>query len=232
MQFKALAIGLTLFAAQSDSMAQDLEKRGLPCVAEICIGDGIAELSKIKWAQANNPIKIGNKAQLTSSHSLSEDDVRMLKATYPSPDEASPYLHERQFDTAALAILPRVAVACHTNELLGTYGAGTSTPTRVGISLMPSAADPSRQVWMVTTIMREFPTAVTNEQRAEITKLLNARYAKFGAGSQEHPNAKPGEGRFFPSGMTRFGFGLSLIRSADEGDRMKKHPACSSAKVG
>ena len=231
MQFKALAIGLTLFAAQADVHAQDPEKRGLPCVAEICIGDGIAELSRISWAPAHNPIKIGNKAQLTSTHALSDDDAKMLKAIYPVAAEAGPYLHERQFDTGALALLPRVVVACQSNELIGTYGAGSNTPSRVGISLMPSAADPAKQVWTVTTITREFPTARNNEERAEITKQLNARYAKFGAGRVEGPNVKPGEGRFFPSGMTRFGFGLSLIRSADEASRMQLHPACSATKA-
>ncbi len=231
MQFTALAIGITLLAAQSDSVAQNLGKRGLPCVAEICVGDGIEELTKIQWVPAQNPIKIGAKIQPTSAHSLTDDDLKMLRAIYPSAGEAAPYLHERQFDAGALAVLPRVEAACQSNELIGNFGAGTSTPTRVGISLMPSATDPSKQVWTVTTITREFPTAVGNEQRAEITKLLNMRYAHFGAGRIEGPNAKPGEGRFFPSGMTRFGFGLSLIRSPDEANRMKLHPACSGLKA-
>ena len=38
--------------------------------------------------------------------------------------------------------------------------------------------------------MREFPSATSNQERSEITKLLNSRYSKFGAGSQEHPSEK------------------------------------------
>lgn len=229
MTFKVLALALPLLAMQPHASAQDLEKNGLPCVAELCLGDGIAELSKIQWAPAQNAFKINNKAEATGSMKLSEDKLRLLKMVYPAAGDAAPYLHSNQFDSAALPALAKVVAACHANELIGTYGAGTSTPTRVGISLTPSATDATKHTWTVTTIVREFPTAVTNDERAEISNQLKARYARFGAGNSETPAARAGEGRFFPSGMTRFGFGLSLGRGANETARMLQHPACVSA---
>lgn len=229
MQFKALAIAMSLLACHCATMAQDLEKNGLPCVSEICLGDGIAELSKVQWATATNPIKLANKVQLTSAHVLTDDDIRGLKGTFPGAAEAAPYLFERQFDSKALPGLARVTAACQTNELIGTYGAAGATPTRVGISLTPSAADPSKQVWTVTTIEREFPGMLSNEQRSQINAQLKARYSKFGAFNSNIGTGRPGEGRFVPSGMTRFGFGLSMVRARDEAERLKMHPACGGA---
>lgn len=228
MSFKVIAVALTLTAAHASSMGQALEKNGLPCVAELCIGDGITELSKIQWAPAQGSYKVNNKVQLTLEKKLTDDDLRLLKTSYPVAGEAAPFLHERIFDASALPLLSRVVAACQTNELTGIYGANGDTPTRVGISLAPSMSDPSRQAWTVTTITREFPSAVSNEDRAAITKLLTSRYGKFGAGSRTVPD-RPGEGRFFPSGMAKFGFGLSLSRGADESTRLMMHPACSGA---
>lgn len=227
MSFKVIAVALTLCGAHATGMGQNLEKNGLPCVAELCIGDGLAELAKIQWAPAQSAYKVNNKIQLTAEKKLSDDDMRMVKSTFPMAGDAAPFMHDRIFDATALPVLSRVTAACHANELTGTYGAGTDTPTRVGISLTPSVADASKQIWTVTTITREFPSATTNEARAAISKLLTSRYGQFGAGSRAVED-KPGAGRFFPSGMAKFGFGLALNRGADEAARLMRHPSCSS----
>lgn len=227
MSFKVIAVALALCGVHAVSMGQSLEKNGLPCVAELCIGDGLTELAKIQWAPARSSYKVNNKVQLTLDKKLNDDDMRMLKSTYPVAGDAAPFLHDRIFDASALPILSRVAVACQANELTGTYNAGGETPTRVGISLTPSLAEPGKHIWTVTTITREFPSADTNEERAAITKLLTRRYGQFGAGTRTVED-KPGAGRFFPSGMAKFGFGLSLNRGSDEAARMMTHPSCGA----
>jgi hypothetical protein len=229
MPFKVLAVALPLIVLHAPGQAQTLEKKGLPCVAEICLGDGLTELSKIQWAPAQNTFKVNNKVQLTSGRKLSDDDLKALKATYPNAGDAAPYLYDKQFDSSALPLLPRVTVACESNELFGTFGSTSDTPTRVGISLTPNLSDPSRQEWTVTTIVREFPSAVTNDDKAAITKLLNFRYGKFGAGTLGVEEAKPGEGRYFPGAMNRFGFGLSLYRGHEESKQLKMNPVCGGA---
>lgn len=229
---KLFALALPLLAVQSTCMAQDLEKKGLPCVAELCLGDGLAELSKIQWTPAENAYKINNKVQLTSARKLTDDDIRSLRATWPYSGDAAPYLYDKQFDSNALPALAHVFAACESNELFGTYGGSGDTPTRVGISLTQSLTDPSKQEWTVTTIVRDFPSAKSNDDKSVITKLLNERYAKFGAGRTDVPPAKVGEGRYFPGGMTRFGFGLSLYRGNDEASRLKTNPICHAAEKG
>jgi len=231
MQLKATALALSLLALQPASFAQTMEKNGLPCVQEVCLGDSLTELAKINWTPAQTTFKINNKVQLTGARKLSDDDLRVLKASFPLSNEAAPFLHEKQFDAAGLKTLSRVTAACDANELFGTYGAGTGAPTKVGISLMPSAADANSQVWTVTSIVRDFPSAVSNEEKATITALLKRQYGKYGAGSLELPSAKPGEGRFFLGGSANFGFGLSMVRPADEARRLKAHPMCA-AKPG
>ncbi|MES2320493.1 MAG: hypothetical protein V4631_23695 [Pseudomonadota bacterium] len=230
MQFKAIVLALPLLALQPACLAQTMEKNNLPCVPELCVGDGMAELAKLQWVPAQTSFKINNKFQNTAERKLSEDDLKVLKALYPNAADAAPYLYEKQFDAQALAMLGRVTAACDANELFGNFGSA-GAPTRVGISLMPSAADASRHVWTVTSIVREFPDAATIEQKASLTTLLKRRYSKFGAGSTELPPAKPGEGRYFLGGMANFGFGLSMVRAPDEGNRMVKHPMCGGDKA-
>ena len=231
MQFKALALALPLLVLQPACFAQTFEKNGLPCIPEICLGDGLPELSKIQWAPAQTSFKINNKVQNTAERKLSDDELKTLKGLFPNAGEAAPFLYEKQFDSTALPALARVTAACDVNELFGSFGS-SAAPTKVGISLTPNLTDPSRQQWSVTSIIREFPSAVTIEQKADLTLLLKRRYAKFGAGSRELPPAKPGEGRFFLGGMANFGFGLSLVRAPDEENRMKAHPMCSVGAKG
>lgn len=226
MPFKVLALALPLFAMSTACLADDREKNGLPCVGEVCLGDSLADLAKVKWAPAQSAFAINSKVKLSSERKVSEDDARSLKSTYPVLGDAAPYLYDKQFDANALSVLHSVPAACETNEIFGNFGTTSGTPTRVGLSLQPSAADPAKQVWIVTTIVREFPSASSNEEKAEITALLNRRFGKYGAGNPDAQPAKAGEARFFPSGMTRFGFGLSLARGSDEAQRLKLHPAC------
>ncbi len=231
MHLKALALALPLLAMSPASFADTLEKNGLPCLLELCLGDGLPELAKIQWTPAQTSFKINNKVQHTSERKLSEDDLKALKAIYPNAGEAAPFLYEKQFDTSALAALGQVTSACDVNEMFGVFGTNTGAPTKVGISLMPSKTDRKAQAWVVTSIVREFPSATSIEQKANVTTLLKRRYGKYGAGSKELPPAQPGEGRFFLGGMANFGFGLSLVRATDEGTRMKTHPSCGADKT-
>jgi hypothetical protein len=229
MQFKTIVLALPLLAFGPGAMAQNgIEKNGLPCVTELCLGDGLADLAKIQWVPAQTSFKINNKAQATAERKLADDDLKALKGLFPSATEAAPFLYEKQFDSSALPALSRVTAACDVNELFGLFGS-TAVPTKVGISLMPSLTDPSRQVWTVTSIVREFPDVQTIEQKASVTLMLKQRYSRFGAGTRELPSTKPGDGRFFLGGMSSFGFGLSLVRAPDEDKRLRQHPSCPAA---
>lgn len=229
MSLKALALALPLVVMSCGAAAQELEKNGLPCVPELCIGDSLQDLAKISWQPAQQRYKLNNKPVLTAERKLSEVESNVLQAAYPNVGAAAPYFFERQFDATAVPLLAQVAAACEVNELFGHFGGATGAPTRVGLSLAPSKSDPARQVWTVTTIVREFPSAKSNEERSEITAALAKRYWKFGGGNRI-VETKPFEGRFMATGSSHFGFGLAMMRPTDELIRLKQHPSCTAAK--
>jgi hypothetical protein len=61
MLLKAVVISIGTFALANTAYSQDVEKNGQPCVTEICIGDGLAELQKIEWDRVKNPFSDKNK---------------------------------------------------------------------------------------------------------------------------------------------------------------------------
>ena len=227
MSFKAVILALPLFTAQQICLAQELEKNGLPCVAEICLGDGIDELSKVKWDREKNPFSSPQKPLYTATRKISEGEMKMVQSRFRGDLVlAAPFLYDNLFDSVALSSISRVTAACEKNELIGTYTTQGGNPTRVGIAMTPSQADTSKQQWTVISIVRTFPAAVSNEQKAQVEAQLTERYHSFGANNRNIKNAKPGEGRFFPNYGSSFGFHLSLFRGIDEVNRMKLHPAC------
>lgn len=233
MSIKAALLFFPFVVVSSLCFSQGLEKNGLPCVAEICLGDGIPELSRIQWDRAKNPFSSPKKPLYTVSRKLSKSEMNMLQSRFRGDlVQAAPFLADNLFDSVALSSLSRVTAACAKNELIGTYTTPSGNPTRVGIALTPSQSDVSKQRWTVVSIVRSFPSAVSEEQKAEVEAELAKRYYIFGAKNPNIKNAKPGEGRFFPNYGT-FGFNLLLFRGLEEHNRMKLHPACGGAtKVG
>lgn len=226
-KFIALALPLTLFSPAYAAETAPLEKNGLPCVEELCLGDSLAQLSKIKWLPAESPVKVNNKAVLTAARQMSDSDLLMLRSTFPDPSQAGPYFYNKQFDEAALPGLTRTMAACESHELFGTFISPNGSTTKVGVSLLPVTTDPARQAWTVTTIARDFPGTANNQERSVVNEELKKRYFKFGASNPDVGNPKPGEGRFYANGLSRAGFALSVVRANDETKRMKLHPSCS-----
>jgi hypothetical protein len=232
MSPKTLSFVLLLLTAPL-CLAQEFEKNGLPCVAEICLGDGIAELSKVQWDRAKNPFDKSEKPNYTATRKVSEREMKFLQSNFRGDlAQAAPFLYDKMFDSGALSSLPRVTAACEKNELIGTYTTQSGNPTRVGIALTPSQADTSKQRWTVVSIVRTFPAAVSNEQKTQVEAQLAERYHAFGANNRKIKNPKPGEGRFYFIHGSPFGFNLLLFRGIEEVNRLKLHPACGgTAKV-
>lgn len=224
--FIAAVISTPVFSQDSTT-----EKNGLPCVAEICLGDGIAELSKVKWDRSKNPFSSPQKPLYTSERKLSENEKKSVTSTFKGDTAtAAPFLADALFDSTALSGLSRVTAACERHQLIGTYATASGIPTRVRISLTPNQTDTSTQHWTVISIVRSFPKAVSNEQKAQLEAQLDERYRSFDI--RKTTNAKPGEGRYAKNYSSQFGFHLSMFRGIDEGNRMKMHPACGgTAKI-
>ncbi|MFM8900187.1 MAG: hypothetical protein ACKOF9_09615, partial [Burkholderiales bacterium] len=94
MSLKAIILALPLFTAPHICLAQELEKNGLPCVAEICLGDGIAELSKVQWDRAKNPFSSPQKQLYTATRKVSEGEMKLVQSRFRGDlGQAAPFLY-------------------------------------------------------------------------------------------------------------------------------------------
>lgn len=228
MQKKYSVVALLSFVIAAQCSAQEFEKNGLPCVSEICLGDGLVELSKVHWDRAKNPFSDPKRPLYTSARKLNDGELGLVKSVFRGDVvSVAPFLKDNFFDSGALAGLARVTAACARHELIGTYTTQSGNPTRVGISLIPNQTDTTKHQWTVVSITRSFPAAVSNEQKAEVESQLAERYAAFDI--RKTANAKPGEG-LFNWNFGSFGFHLLLWRGIEEGNRMKLHPACGGTE--
>lgn len=228
---KYSVVVLLPFVVAAQCSAQEFEKNGLPCVAEICLGDSLAELSKIPWEVRENVFGESKKPMNKFVRKLSDSQLGLLKSVFRGDViSVASFLDGNYFDSSALSGLARLTAACARHELTGTYITKSGNPTRVGISLIPNQNDTTKHQWTVVSIGRTFPTAVTTEQKAEATSQLNERYAAFDV--RNTGNAKAGNGRFNwnLSFYGPLGFHLWLFRDSDEGNRIKLHPACGGTE--
>lgn len=229
MLLKSLAIGAALLASLPCA-AQDYEKNGMPCLAEICIGDGLPELAKVKWDTASAGGWVDTKTTPILGTKVTPLDMTQLKAIFPQPTAAAAvYLKHKKFDNAAIASLNGVTVACGENEMTGSFTTASGNPTIVIIRLMADATDPSKQSWRVSKILRKFPKAVTSEQMEEVRKQLKERYVKYDVNNSKLGNAKPGDGRVSLSGYSDIQFGMYMQGGVELNNRLKMHPACGGA---
>ena len=153
------------------------EKNGSPCVAELCIGDGISELKNIQWKSVEEK-KIKRDDTLAN--------VKLgLRGKIPA--EAIPFLEARKFDTTVLPLISEITAACTSNfgasndysSLRGEYVSNTGNRTEVGIQLLPKSAGSSEQQWTVSYIRRFVETPMNSQDVAAAEHQLAERYKKF-----------------------------------------------------
>ena len=223
---------LLILLAPASGFAQGFEKNGLPCIPELCIGDGPSELGKIKWDRARSDFSITGKPDYVGSRPLPTSEVTLVKNAYRGNlSQAAPYLSYQAFDGTALALLTNVTAACATQELRGTFSSQNGNPTTVKISLLSDQKDVAVQRWVVTSISRDFPAARSDAQKADIRRQLDERYSRFnvsrgiqrGVGASYSMHDDP---------MLRgpYGFSLSLKIPIDELERHRQHPACGGQR--
>jgi hypothetical protein len=202
-----------LLAVSTPCFANDFEKNNVPCVAEFCLGDGLAELRKVNWNRATiaDATSRGKRAYVadTPPH---PSDAKDLIARFPGKHSAaaSRYLLRKGFDSDALPLLQKVTVSCGAEPLQGNFTTKTGNPTIVEIALMPDPKDLSIQRWTIVTIRRRYPDAKTPTQQAELRKLLDERYGRFDMLRNPIRGGAPALYAISEAGMGDMGFFLSL----------------------
>lgn len=232
--FRSLLIAATVVGAPVFAGAPTFEKNGLPCLQEICIGDGIEELRTVHWDRATTTSLVSPRPNYASDRKVSIGEMALLEKTFKGDiAKAAPYLQGKLFDAKAIEVVANVTVACFPSRLLGSFTSKGGNPTLVEIALRAVEGKTSEQRWTVIRINRKLPAAVSKEQQAEAAEELLSRYAAFSA---ERGGPKPKLADFGTDvgsfAKPVFGFYLRAQHQYDEGNRLKLHPMCGgSAKV-
>lgn len=203
------------------------EKNGLPCVAEICLGDGLEELRKLQLTpvQYHTP---GPKAVESLSKRF-RGDIKSAVSYLVGSTNTEMLI----FDNRAIEPLSRVNADCSNPISFPNYAkfrSKSGAATKLEIRLIPPPGDLSTHRWQVTKITRETPEAVTKEQLAEVERILKERYGKFF--NQPTPRHNSTRSRAASVYMNKFLKNYELQMTSfdfSDNDRLK-HPLCGGNK--
>ncbi|MEZ5659906.1 MAG: hypothetical protein R3E83_15640 [Burkholderiaceae bacterium] len=206
--------------------AATYEKDNRPCLAEVCIGDGLEPLNALQWEAAVSPTS-GREKTTVGKRKIVRGDLSRASGSFRG--EVEPiiaYLVDGRFDGDTLPHLAKVTAACTTHALQGHFKSASGLPTQVDIVLTPGTGPTDRQRWTVVRILRVIPPAATPEEAKAVKAALDERYAKWRLGKRA-----PGAiGSYVGANNSKgFRFELSEYNSSKEGQRLKEHPACGGA---
>lgn len=231
-------------------IAQPVEKNGLPCAQELCIGDGLEELRGIKWIKAQSAQDFETKAQMSKIDAVFNwyidtpparvkkgrqllDALSYVKADPNVVSKLGLYLTYSRFDSAVLNQLSEIKTTCARLELVGRFNSENGFPTTVNINLIPSP-DGGEQKWKVTRISRFFPENMTKEQAVALNKVFYETYRDFPTGGNTKgawaklespmPSALMGQ---TATTMTLYGYKLLDQQNTSN---FLKHPECGGYK--
>ena len=149
------------------------EKNGLPCLAELCIGDGLSELKKIKW----NKIKWKEMSSEESSYYLAS-----FKTEFKGEisNEVSSALLARAFDAEVVPMLSGITAACNDDrDLRGSYTSEAGNEVTVVIHMRPKSKGSTEQQWTVLAMGVNSNARLNESGVKEAEKKLSERYQKF-----------------------------------------------------
>ena len=148
-----------------------------PCVAELCLGEGVEQLSNVRWDRARIPRIVKDQGEHQEGVTLSDFPLKELGRLFEGDiAAAAPYLAKGSFDSNALGPLSRVTASCVSEKLYGTYTAADGQPTRVGIALLPREGT---QQWTVVEITKEILGSVSPAQKDMVRKELRNKYRRW-----------------------------------------------------
>ena len=220
---------VSLISMQSICHADEYEKNGLPCVKEICIGDGVDALAQVKWVKVN--VTPNSKSLFYGVYIRNTNEE--LQTYIGNTKNLTNYIGSDKFDARAISHLNEVTAVCKNSitltGLVGTYKSKDGNLTEVEIELIPDQRnlDSLAQSWVVTGIKRAF-TIKSSLQREEVRSELDNRYAFVKSrryNSEGNSNPYVGDYSFNEYDDLR----LTLVKDPNTRDRLSIHPGCPGA---
>lgn len=203
-------------------------KEGLPCVAELCIGDDVLQLAEdLAWQPVVNP---ANGVPLAASR-VSTAYLDHLKLAVRGPDAAveavAPYWVLRRFDADGLRALSAIRAICGTlgfaGRLQASYLGGAGELTEVGFEPIASA-DAAQQRFRIVEIRRFPPPGTDAAQLQAIAAAARSRYAGLAPyAASEQPAAAWVAG---PGRAPHLRLLAPTGDAADNAYRLRQHPDC------
>ena len=214
LQIGALAVSML---AASGSFGQALEKPGgYACVPELCIGDGMDELKKIKFqpatqwrlrvtdgswwnnsgAQSKVPALLDIKKPIPKEYASTVSRyLESLRGDPKAVSAAMPYLAYGNFDNRALEVVEKIDAVCPNFYggivLQARYTGANDRLTTVAIQLVPDEQG-AGQSWRVVGVDRYFPNPgpLGKEQSQEAWNRARTLYpTTLWAGDVNHDRA-------------------------------------------
>lgn len=225
---------------QASVSASQYVKNGLPCVLEICVGDGLEELKKIKWQPVRpDPSRVGITTQMlwSAQQGMKQNDKLLIdRAKLDWEGDVSNvfrYWAQGSFDSEALPALSGITASCAGNVIYGTYTSNAGSPTAVSIGLKYANTSSPKQKWVVVEISRSIPNSsyLSMNESQQIKDDLAQRYKGMmllhatGAGTQVQAAHGTGQVNFLGT--------VVILGSADKVnsyEKLKLHPHCGGGK--
>lgn len=207
-----------------------IAKASNPCVAEVCIGDGLKKLSNINWIEGAG---VWKNINLEIQHSQ-EYELRALEQKFQgNVIPAAEYIKFKSFNKLALPKLEKITASCEYTPLLGRFISNSGNMTDVEIALLPVVGEPSSQQWKVLRITRHLNTIVTQEQGTDAVKILSERYREYFYSTTR--NVKEGDSEIsisqnYSNEPSSIIFTLSYVFFTDVNDKLKKNNFCGGAR--
>lgn len=218
---RSLITFLSTLVIAAPAFAQDVFRNGRTCIAEICIGDSLAEAGKVKWdlARVNNPFE--DRVPITAYKVSPRRKAEIEKIFRGDLSKALPYLAGQGFDQSILPALADVVMCEHRGGVSGTFKDKSGIPTKVFMTIVPDAKDASVQRWLVTNIEQQFVAADTDAE-------IEAKQAQMDEVYAAAPSAggAPGAGSYHMSGNRLY---LTMNRERTSYQRLQEHPKCAAA---
>lgn len=223
---------LSLLITGGSARAEESEfiRNGHACLKELCIGDGLDVLAKVKWMTAVSPSS-GRENKSVRDRKVGRGDVSRVARRYKGETAGIvSYLADDRFDGESISGLRKVTAACETHALQGNFVTESGNPTLVLISLTPDVGNPAIQKWQVRRITRKIPSVVTSEQQAETKGVLESRYFPFTL--RERTKSPVPIDMFQTGNSSGFSFTLSSASVLNESQMLKQHPSCGGIGAG
>jgi len=201
--------------------AADAFKNGQPCMDGLCIGDGLAEVAKIKWDQAVVHVPFEPKVPIATLKVTDKRRAQIEKIYRGDLGKAMPFLAGSSFDQTAVPALRGLAACEHRGGIAGNFTGKDGNPIEVGLTLLPEPNDPRVQRWMVTNFERHHVNARTEQQQDALRAKMDVLYE-----AAIRTDVKTGQGMYHMSGDRVY---LTMKVGREGYAALKQHPLCATA---